>query len=103
MKSDLEKDLKRSYWILKKVKNKKYAQELYAALCNMQWQKLEVIPILKEELWHCSWRYSGGLVAELQGYGDYMNWYCSGNEGKVSKRIASDLKQLGWIPVEWDY
>ena len=115
---DLEQDMKTSAMILEKVKDDRYAQNLYAALCNMQWQKVEVLPVLKEELWHCSWRYAGGIVAELQGKGDYLEWYCSGiyggdwGDGKdeiegyvpestVTEEIAADLKTLGWIPVPW--
>ena len=115
---DLEQDMKTSEMILEKVKDDRYAQNLYAALCNMQWQKVEVLPVLKEELWHCSWRYAGGIVAELQGKGDYLEWYCSGiyggdwGDGKdeiegyvpestVTEEIAADLKTLGWIPVPW--
>jgi hypothetical protein len=32
---------------------------------------------------------------------DYIDWYCSGNEGNVSEEIEADLKALGWTPVEW--
>ena len=112
---NLEQELKKSRLICKKVRNDNYAQNLYAALCNMQWQKLEVLPILKEELWSCSWRYAGGLVAELRGNGDYIDWYCSGmwdngkseiegyvSESTVTEEIAADLRQLGWIPVPYD-
>lgn len=37
------------------------AQELYAALCNNQWRFRET-----GELWSCSWRSSGGIVARLR-------------------------------------
>ena len=115
---DLERELKQSPLILEKVKDDRYSQNLYAALCNMEWQKVEVLPVLKEELWHCSWRYAGGIVAELRFEGDYLDWYCSGigeglgngdpdgtkgyvSEGIVTEEIAADLKTLGWIPVPW--
>ena len=111
---DLEMDMQNSAMILAKVKNDRYAQNLYAAMCNMQWQKTEMWPVLKDELWHCSWRYSGGIVADLQGQGDYMSWYCSGTldedlavlgfvtEGTVTDEIRADLATLGWHPVPWD-
>ena len=84
----------------------------------MQWQKIEVLPVLKEETWSCTWRSSGGIVAELRGEGDYLSWYCSGmgglsdyhdsgefegfvSEGRVTEEIEADLKTLGWIPVPW--
>jgi len=119
---DLEQDLKNSESILAKVQSDRYAQNLYAALCNMRWQKAEVWPVLKDELWSCTWRYAGGIVADLQGKGDYMSWYCSGigggnylqddyddlmgkgfvSESTVTDEIRTDLKTLGWHPVPWD-
>lgn len=116
---NLERDLKDSIDIRKKVRgSEQYAQNLYAALCNMQWQRAEVWPILRDEVWSCSWRYAGGLVADIRCEGDYMNWYCSGmgaitgpepeldiapgyvTEGHVTEEIANDFKQLGWIAKE---
>jgi len=60
-KNNLEYDLRSTDWILEKVRaDETYSQNLYAALCNNEFQKLDVIPILKEEKWSCSWRYAGG-------------------------------------------
>jgi hypothetical protein len=119
-KNNLEYDLRTCEPILIKVRNSdRYAQNLYAALCNMQYLKLEVIPVLKEEYWSCSWRHAGGIVADMRQQGDYIDWYCSGigdglgngdpdgvkgyiAEGAVTDEIKEDLKQLGWLPVEWD-
>jgi hypothetical protein len=117
--NNLEYDLRSTQWILDKARGSDgYAQNLYAAMCNMQFQKLDVVPILKEELWSCSWRSAGGIVADMREEGDYINWYCSGMgeglgngdisgvkgyvpEGVVTEEIKEDLKQLGWVPVEW--
>jgi hypothetical protein len=119
---DLEYDLRTTEWILAKVRaSDSYAQNLYAAMCNMRFQPLEVFPILKDEYWSCSWRSAGGIVADMLQKGDYIDWYCSGigsaeagyglghssgegyvPEGHVTEEIAADLKELGWIPVEWD-
>ena len=111
---DLEQDLKNSKLILAKVQFERYAQNLYAAMCNMQWQKSDTWPVLKDETWSCTWRSSGGIVAELQGKGDYLSWYCSGimdpeeqvktgfvSEGVVTDEIKTDLATLGWHPVPW--
>ena len=92
----------------------------------MQFQKLDVVPILKDQRWSCSWRSAGGIVADMREQGDYIDWYCSGiggrdtgygldshtpdldpdgrtyvPEGEVTEEIREDLKKLGWIPVEW--
>jgi hypothetical protein len=119
---DMFADMQNSAMILEKVKQDSYAQNLYAAMCNMQWQKTDVWPVLKNELWSVSWRSSGGLVAELRGQGDYMNWYCSGigsgnyiqddyddlmskgfvPEATVTDEIRNDLASLGWHPVPWE-
>lgn len=100
MKANLEADLLKTEWIVSKCKNNKiYAQNLYAALCNNRFFK-------NEEEWTCSWRYAGGIVADLIGSGNYMDWYCSGiaagnnsyvSEGEVTSEITNDLLNLGWI------
>jgi hypothetical protein len=119
-KDNMEYDLRSSEWMCDKVRNSDtYAQNLYAAMCNMQFIKLDIIPILKDQRWSASWRKAGGIVADMREEGDYINWYCSGigeglgngdadgtkgyvPEGVVTEEIMEDLKQLGWVPVEWD-
>jgi len=115
-KDNLEYDLRSTKWICDKAKaSDSYAQNLYAAMCNMQFQKLDVMPILKNQRWSCSWRSAGGIVADMLEKGDYIDWYCSGimhdeegistghvPEGHVTDEIKEDLKKLGWIPVEWE-
>jgi hypothetical protein len=123
-KNDLEYDLRTTDWILEKARARNdYAQNIYAALCNMRWQKLDVMPILKDEYWSCSWRSAGGIVANMREQGDYMDWYCSGMggvatydlkegdeymarmkyvpEATVTEEIKEDLNKLGWVPSEW--
>jgi len=126
-KDNMEYDLRSTKWICDKVKaSENYAQNLYAAMCNMQFQKLDVVPILKDQRWSCSWRSAGGIVADMREQGDYIDWYCSGiggrdtgygldshtpdldpdgrtyvPEGAVTEEIREDLKKLGWIPIEW--
>lgn len=105
---DLETDLMSTDWILEKARvNKCYAQNLYAVMCNNEFTKLDLIPVLKNKTWSCSWRYAGGVVAEMRQEGDYMDWYCSGirdtydgsyvPEGCATDEIRADLQQLGWI------
>lgn len=91
MKANLELDLLKVDYIVQKCQNKKYAQNLYAALCNNRFFK-------NEQEWTCSWRYAGGLVADLRNKGeDYMTYYCNGNEGTVTDEIRLDLMEMGWI------
>ena len=129
---NLEFDLRTTDWIIEKCQDDVYAQHLYAAMCNMRWQRMEPFPILKDQYWSCSWRYAGGIVADVQGKGDYMDWYCSGirndpvldqtdlgelteeqqlfrmkiqsyvGEGVVTEEIKTDLARLGWQPEEWE-
>lgn len=106
-----------------------YAQNLYAAWCNMQWCPKEFWPILRQDpdkdLWSASWRGAGGIVANLRNKGeDYMDYYCSGMgglatydleegeaymskmkfvpEGQITDEIATDLDKLGWIPIPYE-
>lgn len=129
-KNNLEYDLRNTRWICDKAKaSESYAQNIYAALCNQDWQKNDVWPLLKGETYSCSWRYAGGIVADMREDGDYINWYCSGisgsvsdeefrdmtkesqerylymknnfvGEGVVTEEIKQDFFKLGWIPVE---
>ena len=65
--------------MVEKVRSREeYAQNLYAALCNNTFQQNEVWPRLTGTTWSCSWRSSGGIVADMRGSGDYIDWYCSG-------------------------
>jgi hypothetical protein len=113
-KDNLEYDLRTTDWILVKSRaSEAYAQNIYAALCNTQWQKIDVMPILKDEWWHCSWRYAGGIVADMLEKGDYIEWYCSGimqegcyiagyvSEGTVTEEIQADFRRIGWQWREW--
>jgi hypothetical protein len=108
-KNNLEYDLRSTDWILKKVRESDtYAQNLYAAMCNNDFIKNDVWPILQEEAWSCSWRYAGGIIADMREEGDYINWYCSGIgagdgyvcESEITDEIREDLLKLGWIVKE---
>ena len=79
MEHNLERDMKDAAWFVAKVRaSESYAQNVYAALCNNAFQKLEVLPVLRDDIWSCSWRSAGGIVADIRCEGDYMDWYCSG-------------------------
>ena len=117
-KDNMEYDLRSTDWILEKARNcQTYSQNLYAALCNNDFIRNDVWPILSEKKWSCSWRYAGGIVADMLGKGDYIDWYCSGMgeglgngdldgtksyvpESHVTDEIKADLLKLGWLVVE---
>lgn len=141
-KNNMEYDLRSTEWILNKVRSSDaYAQNLYAALCNNDFQKVSVedtpenvVNLLRDGpvTWSCSWRYAGGIVADMQEKGDYIDWYCSGirdnreidddqfqqmnkenqeryletkkyvGESVVTDEIREDLLKLGWRVVQED-
>jgi len=75
----MEYDLRSTEWIVEKVKaDNVYAQNLYASMCNRDFVKNDVWPILTDKRWGCSWRHAGSIIADMQEIGDYINWYCSG-------------------------
>lgn len=100
-KNNLEWDLRTTEWIVAKVKaDNDYAQRLYATLCNNEFQQQDVWQVLKNHSWSCSWRYAGGVVANIREEGDYMDWYCSGNENTIDEEVEEDLLNLGWRVVK---
>jgi hypothetical protein len=131
-KNNMEHDLRATGWIVAKARaSEGYAQNLYAALCNNDFQKNDVWPQLKNQTWSCSWRYAGGIIADMLGQGDYMDWYCSGITGEVdtdtyakmspelqekhnyyqthfvgesvvTDEIREDLFKLGWLVIDTD-
>lgn len=125
--NNMEWDLLTTEWILEKVRaSDAYAQNLYAAMCNNDFIKREMWPLLKEEKWSASWRYAGGIIADMRQQGDYIDWYCSGIGGQnleyegiekeeewkkrtgyvpeatVTEEIEADLHRLGWIVVKYN-
>jgi hypothetical protein len=132
--NNMEFDMRSCDWMVSKVRaSRVYAQNLYAAMCNNDFQQLDVWPILKDDRWSVSWRYAGGIVADLRGKGDYIDWYCSGirnvdplepgewdswtleqqtrykeslafvGEGMITDEIHEDLKRLGWVFRDGDF
>jgi hypothetical protein len=129
-KNNMEYDMRTADWMVAKVRaSEAYAQNLYAAMCNRDFQRNDVWPVLKNETWGASWRYAGGIVADMRGEGDYMDWYCSGIQGEISAEelaemtveqqqrhqwykqnfvgesvvtdeIRADLLKLGWLVVD---
>jgi hypothetical protein len=94
-KNNMEYDLRSTEWIVGKVKNSEsYAQNLYAAMCNNTFQKMDNWCILSDQKWSCSWRYAGGIVADMKGEGDYIDYYCSGIRGEPLDEDSEKFKNL---------
>jgi hypothetical protein len=94
-KDNMEYDLRSTEWILEKVRGDDvYAQNLYAAMCNNEFVKREMWPILKDQRWSCSWRHAGGIVADMQQTGDYIDWYCSGIRNDSYQDDPNDTTEL---------
>lgn len=96
---NLEFDLISNDRVVAKCKTSEiYAQNLYAALCNNRF-------FYGDSEWSCSWRMSGGIVAEIvDNNRNYMDYYCSGigdkegyvSEGTATDEIRLDLMMMGW-------
>lgn len=118
---NMEYDLRSTKWICDKAKaSEVYAQNMYAAICNNDFTKNDVWPLLQGKTWSASWRSAGGIVANMIEEGDYIDWYCSGirndtgydpslniaypngyvPESVVTDEIRNDLLKLGWIVVD---
>jgi hypothetical protein len=122
MKHSMQTDMMKTEWFRNKVKSSRsYAQNLYAAMCNNNFQKQDTWEVLIDSRWSCSWRAAGGVVATLRDCDeDYMDYYCSGmggfvtidedpasyyeengyvKESEVTEEIREDLLRLGWIVI----
>lgn len=107
-KNNMEYDLLMCESIISQVRESdRYAQNLYAAMCNNEFVKCDdTWNILKENYWSVSWRYAGGIIADMREQGDYIDWYCSGSfkrykngyvaESVVTNDIKEDLRKIGW-------
>lgn len=66
------------------------AIDLWCALANNEW----IAPdggIVRYTL-----RAAGGMVAWIREEGDYIDWYCSGESGRVAPWIETALAKEGW-------
>jgi hypothetical protein len=118
----MQTDMMDCEWFRTKVReSKSYAQNLYAAMCNNEFQKQDTWEVLTDNRWGCSWRAAGGVVATLRDCDeDYMDYYCSGmggfgvgdpdpssyyeengyvKESEVTDEIRADLLRLGWVVI----
>jgi hypothetical protein len=110
--NNMEADMRSCDWMVAKVRSSvRYSQNLYAAMCNREFyqpkdDEMTTIHILADTLsqnaWTCSWRYAGGIIADMRGNGDYIDWYCSGiknyseSEGKLRDVLKLTEEQKEW-------
>ena len=73
-----------------------FANKIYANLCNLVWYDY-----INDEVISSSWRGAGSFVADIRNIGeDYMDFYCSGNEGEVDKEIEELFNMNGIVLFE---
>jgi len=73
-----------------------FANKVYANLCNLVWYDY-----INDEVISESWRGAGGFVAGIRNIGEnYMDFYCSGNEGQVDKEIEDLFNANGIVVFE---
>ncbi len=75
-----------------------FATDIYKALSNMRWRSK-----VTDDIYSCTWRFAGGLVAQIREMGEnYLDFYCSGDEGHVTARVKDELDKLGWEPLPYE-
>ena len=73
-----------------------FANKVYANLCNLVWYDY-----INDEVISQSWRGAGGFVADIRNLDeDYMDFYCSGNEGRVDSEIEKLFNDNGIVVFE---
>lgn len=68
--------------------------EIYGAITNRSWKKTGVNG--REYEISFSWRMAGDLVVKIYNRGNYMTYYCSGNEGCVPRLFKDLMEEKGW-------
>ena len=82
-----------------KIKDYDFAQKIYANLCNLVWYDY-----VNDEVITFSWRSSGGFVSGIRQLGeDYMDFYCSGNEGEIDDEIEKLFESWNIVNVKGYY
>lgn len=66
------------------------AIDLWSALANIEW----IAP--DGGIVRYSQRAAGEMVAWIREEGDYIDWYCSGESGRVAPWIEAALVDEGW-------
>lgn len=120
---DLERDLFEEMFkdgiVIQYLKDVEIAKDFYRALCNTKWYTKEWFPAPEDEriisklkgeekpYWSCSWRVAGGYIAEIRNHyynttDDYIDFYCSGNEGIVTGLVIECFDRMGWYHTHYE-
>lgn len=114
LERDLYEEMRKDEIVVAYLKDIEVARDFYRALCNVYWypqvepipEDEQIIKALKGEsptYWSCSWRTAGGYIAEIRNahYNtteNYMDYYCSGDEGTITGLVEECFDRMGWIP-----
>lgn len=116
-KRDLAEEMSNDRIVIEYLRDRDIAVEFYSALCNVDWYPKKP-PLPDDELivwklkgeeepyWSCSWRFAGGCISDIRNKyhntnENYMDFYCSGNEGVVSDLVKECFDRMGWIPKNY--
>jgi len=66
------------------------AVDLWCALANIEWFDVN------GHVASFGFRGAGSFVAWVREEGDYLDWHCSGEPGKVAPWLEEALEQEGW-------
>lgn len=117
LKRDLGDEMEKDSIVVAYLKDRRVAIEFYSALCNTEWKSFNILPedeLIIEKLkgtdsilWSCSWRSAGGIIAYIRDTNyntgeDYMDFYCSGNEGEISDTVRECFERMGWTPCPYE-
>jgi hypothetical protein len=114
IKRSLEEEMMQDPIVIAYLKDVEVARDFYRALCNVDWYLIkdpipedeQIINILKGEktfYWSCSWRHAGGVIADIRNANyntaeDYMDFYCSDDEGTITEQVRECFERMGWKP-----
>lgn len=102
--TQFERDLQSSAAFRELCQDDDFARKLYCSLENQEWyyQADTIEPIM--DRFACSFRYAGGLVADLRDKEeDYLDFYCGGPAScTLFPEVEEALAKLGWYPVKED-
>lgn len=92
------------------------ARDFYRALSNMRWRKngldeedliLDRLKGVRSDVCSYSWGGAAWIIADIRNthYNageDYIDFYCSGNEGHVTDLVRECFERMGWFPLPWE-